>query len=1045
MVPLSELPSSSSSSSKAGNGGGGGPGGGGGGQDVRRSHPSILMPPPQHSHHFHNHHQLQQHQHQPLQEHHIRDPFNPHPSDPLMPLGFAMDPTQNSYGSMDSVRMFGNESTGLANVMPLPLSMPMMGLGMLDSPISLPPSGGSLESVFGSLGDTSLMTSPIENAFIPGGLGSRVEPLIQPCRGGELETMLESPYYTADPMPMSFGVAPLTPQSEVSFGMLALGPPYGVGVVPRSNTMSMNSLSVMMEPMLEDDGDVRLDGGFGLVMPNVMIQPLDRNASGPRSSMDSYLADCDQVRHLDLQSPASSMTPNVHLRSNIENRPQQLQPAQQQQQQQSRPSPLNMPSTAPSVSQTEPICPSQTPNWSTETVFVPPKPRLRKAPQSSTPKRTKSQSTTESTSKSSASPQQPAAASDETNLPCPESEPGQPTCSPTISAPNPLHRTRPEVLNMPLNIPANSIKESCACKVCKTELALLILHGDEEKIKSSRHLADVTCMTCFHRQHNVDGMESLQLGLGGSSSSKERPSRGGVKQMLGIASTGSPTIPSITSSQSSPKAAIPPALVDASIPLLHTRGRKKKRGHQPGADRAFRCEACGHSLGFGGVRVLEEGEGEGVKGGGWVDVDFGVEVICAECVTDFGGGTYRTGKWRSRQLFQPPRRTCNLSHARIGDKPHVQIVTYNCPIQPLTASSAWDPEILVSGDILSRVPHAKSSNGAEILTKLAEDVDVLGKEVFQSWINVPNVMRVVPGLWTWEMTEQRRVSAQNEIQIMVKGGWHPARPEPTGEEVKRFFAGAYIPKPSSRRHRKATGSLERDIEVLMKDDGRYLGADEVERIVQEKGKDKEQELVMIGFSCVQWFVTRRHIQLAHCHLMGKDGKGMQSLHDKLHQSIFHRIEILLQTASLPPPLHIWAQVRRALNGTCSTQVGNWPRLGMVPLEQYLALYHPNGFDPGPVVTEIPKPTWRTFRSAPLADGSSSEEEDDGVVEQRQRGTIPKPGSVLNARMLFDPMFSPLDWFVHHFDLHVMRFSDRPWGGGRKEAVAVPGSGWGVDR
>ncbi|EIW65798.1 hypothetical protein TREMEDRAFT_46041 [Tremella mesenterica DSM 1558] len=60
------------------------------------------------------------------------------------------------------------------------------------------------------------------------------------------------------------------------------------------------------------------------------------------------------------------------------------------------------------------------------------------------------------------------------------------------------------------------------------------------------------------------------------------------------------------------------------------------------------------------------------------DLGYMCEIICAACeskyqrCTDCGGGggpRIGIGKWRMRQVFQPGRKTCSLSHSRIGDRP----------------------------------------------------------------------------------------------------------------------------------------------------------------------------------------------------------------------------------------------------------------------------------------------------------------------------------------------------------------------------------------
>ncbi|KAJ3211987.1 hypothetical protein HDU67_004132 [Dinochytrium kinnereticum] len=56
--------------------------------------------------------------------------------------------------------------------------------------------------------------------------------------------------------------------------------------------------------------------------------------------------------------------------------------------------------------------------------------------------------------------------------------------------------------------------------------------------------------------------------------------------------------------------------------------------------------------------------------------EFHVETICPACRSKYsfctecgGGGRYRTGKWRPQELFSSGRRTCSLSHIRIGTAP----------------------------------------------------------------------------------------------------------------------------------------------------------------------------------------------------------------------------------------------------------------------------------------------------------------------------------------------------------------------------------------
>ncbi|KDN41142.1 hypothetical protein K437DRAFT_179760 [Tilletiaria anomala UBC 951] len=67
-----------------------------------------------------------------------------------------------------------------------------------------------------------------------------------------------------------------------------------------------------------------------------------------------------------------------------------------------------------------------------------------------------------------------------------------------------------------------------------------------------------------------------------------------------------------------------------------------------------------------------------------------VEAICAACDVAFawctqcgGGGAYRTGKWRPKQLFPPGRKTCRLRTIRLSGTPSVEIFDIGVPNEPV--------------------------------------------------------------------------------------------------------------------------------------------------------------------------------------------------------------------------------------------------------------------------------------------------------------------------------------------------------------------------
>ncbi|KAJ3111493.1 hypothetical protein HDU96_005667 [Phlyctochytrium bullatum] len=63
-----------------------------------------------------------------------------------------------------------------------------------------------------------------------------------------------------------------------------------------------------------------------------------------------------------------------------------------------------------------------------------------------------------------------------------------------------------------------------------------------------------------------------------------------------------------------------------------------------------------------------------------------MRIVCTDCETKFafctncgGGGTWRSGKWRPRQLFHPSKQNCTLSHTRVGSHHSFRYVVYRLP------------------------------------------------------------------------------------------------------------------------------------------------------------------------------------------------------------------------------------------------------------------------------------------------------------------------------------------------------------------------------
>jgi hypothetical protein len=78
------------------------------------------------------------------------------------------------------------------------------------------------------------------------------------------------------------------------------------------------------------------------------------------------------------------------------------------------------------------------------------------------------------------------------------------------------------------------------------------------------------------------------------------------------------------------------------------------------------CFLCKKLLGSGFVLVQKNGD--------YQPPSFLTQIMCMECdgkykfCSQCGGGSVRTGKYRPQQLFLKSRKTCSLTHVRLGDK-----------------------------------------------------------------------------------------------------------------------------------------------------------------------------------------------------------------------------------------------------------------------------------------------------------------------------------------------------------------------------------------
>ncbi|KAJ3104513.1 hypothetical protein HDU97_009126 [Phlyctochytrium planicorne] len=429
----------------------------------------------------------------------------------------------------------------------------------------------------------------------------------------------------------------------------------------------------------------------------------------------------------------------------------------------------------------------------------------------------------------------------------------------------------------PLNLSKTAVRRRCRCRDCAKGLSILILHGDFESL-SDPYSIEVTCVPCYGKASSSD--------------------------------------------------------VEIVPEDVRARGRKR-RVNVFGRDRPARCEACGQGIGFGGVRRLPKDTGsdstmsrERVE---WEEPRFGVETVCDSCVKQFdfctqcgGGGCFRTGKWRPRQLFKANRKTCMLSHTRVGDLDNYHAVSYRCPWERLPeftdltkTPSKFDPQPIVERNdpiiaafLRGGTDVASPITGSMLLRQAADHVAELHSHAYHTFFAIPAVMRVVEFLGSWELLNARCNKIQEELDMLILGGHNPIPPNrQLSGEVRRFAAVAHVVKAGKPA-------------VKRKDVDNGVG-------------NIAPTIFAVGLTTAQWMVAERHVLLALGVVLGTgslDKPG--SMTHTLHASMMRRILNDVKTEGLPVPLHVWTLYRRKLSGVSAGNEPELVRAGFKPIDEY---------------------------------------------------------------------------------------------------------------
>ncbi|KAJ3100735.1 hypothetical protein HDU97_001962 [Phlyctochytrium planicorne] len=504
----------------------------------------------------------------------------------------------------------------------------------------------------------------------------------------------------------------------------------------------------------------------------------------------------------------------------------------------------------------------------------------------------------------------------------------------------------------PVNLSKNSVSRTVSCHRCTTLLGILISYPSELSVDPEDLLdaIDVFCIDCA----NAGSARSTPILTAITSLSTESP-------------MGSPLMPMAKSPSLDSLEAEP----DLSM--------RKRRNKGVGKNMHLYCEACNRKMGFGGVcRSIGNINLSSVQ-------RVSVEPICRDCVENFdlctrcgGGGTWRSGKWRPRQLFHDERRTCSLSHDRLGSITRFQITTYKCPPAGYLIENKLGEIVNANFDCQPIVSKRDDEIDAYVVLRRAAQGDRSVVDVRAARSNKstnPMIASSVNAVLSTgsDVMRKRRDQFNTMNRIRLLGNWAtPAfmasYPDLLGDWGKLTkYSNSWLDDVNDMM----VGSMENidDTDVV-----RYLvAADSLRTLkptttasttpkrkrVDPKAADSTRlnDLVLLGYFFFEWDIRRQCLHLRHLYYDGKDSVREQQEDSPLNfmfSSMVDRVRYDLRfgifdvntfkshpTSNLSTPEHVWASVPKAALAERNRVVQHMEKLGFLPLTQYA---DKNGYD-----------------------------------------------------------------------------------------------------
>ncbi|KAJ3195886.1 hypothetical protein HK101_010718, partial [Irineochytrium annulatum] len=399
--------------------------------------------------------------------------------------------------------------------------------------------------------------------------------------------------------------------------------------------------------------------------------------------------------------------------------------------------------------------------------------------------------------------------------------------------------------------------------------------------------------------------------------------------------------------------------LSAAAMLAADKKKKRKRKGYQSSSQVLDCSICSNVIGVGGVRVLVSGQAgpgdDDAAAGVWGDPDFGVEPFCQRCMTDFkfctncgGGGQWRSGKWRPKEMFQKDRRNCSLHHIRVGATASHRYIVFRCPVQTpgsslMTPASALncplDPHVSGRSGLASdAIPYVQHRDWTEGIRELKRDVlDCWRSSFLQAYAEASIMTAAGGGIanGSFARLESHMATEMESLDLFVSGGFREGR-RGWGHEraFLRNLAVAFIPDPRSPRRKN--GSEESGA------GGSLASASAV-------GGGAMAGYVMAGFAAMEWNVTERHVWLQELGSFGQQGMSGNSILPSLFAALQERGDADIQYwatmvdgMSVPRPLYLWSHHEPKYNTQKDKLVYSFYKSGFKQLEDFAIV---KGLDP----------------------------------------------------------------------------------------------------